>query len=268
MDRTKPGARIVPAVDRAARILAFVEAAGRPMSITELARMLDASKGTVRDILETLRAHGLLERDEQTKLYRLGPQLARLGSTAAEGQDLVAVARPHLVALSDTLRENVVLLIPQGERLLIEEVFEPGDPRTPILVSATRGRTIPGAEGACGKVMMAWSDAHTRIKLRQSLRRPQERVDADLRDTRRRGYAISDEEFMQGVRGVSAPILGPSGHLAGIVLVSGLTASFTRERFPEIGEATRAAAGAISKALGGPGVSPSGTAGGAPDLVA
>jgi len=256
MAQHKPATRVVPAVDRAARILALIEAEGRPMSITELGRRLDASKGTVRDILETLRSHGLLDRDAQTKHYRLGPQLVRLGASSRGGQDIVAVARPHLVALSDSQRENVVLLLPQGERLLIEEVFQPGDPRTPLLVTATPGRTIPGTAGACGKVMMAWSDAHMRLKLRQSAGKPQELLDAELRETRRRGYAISDEEFAEGVRGVSAPILGASGSLIGIVLLSGLVASFKRERFREVGAATQAAAHAISLALGGPGIIP------------
>jgi len=44
-------ARIVPAVDRAARILALIEFRAKPMSITELAEELDASKGAVHEIL-------------------------------------------------------------------------------------------------------------------------------------------------------------------------------------------------------------------------
>ena len=78
--RTK---RLVPAVDRAARILAVMAGETRPMSITALALHLKASKGTIRDILETLRDHGFLDRDEATKLYRLGPQLVRLGTSSS-----------------------------------------------------------------------------------------------------------------------------------------------------------------------------------------
>src|SRR4051794_41956772 len=71
--------RLVPAVDRAARLLDVLESAGRGLTISELARELGINKGTMRDLLETLRAHRLLERDEERKLYRLGPRLGRRG---------------------------------------------------------------------------------------------------------------------------------------------------------------------------------------------
>ena len=246
--------RVVPAVDRAARILALIEAAARPMSITELARELDASKGTVRDILETLRSHGLLGRDDETKRYRLGPQLVRLGASSREGQDMVAIARPSLQTLSNEQRESVLLLVPQGDRLLIQEAIEPNDPRTPILVSATPGRSIPIVAGACGKVIMAWSDEKTRRALIDTLEKVPADLEADLAAAREDGFTVSDEEFMEGVRGVSSPVLGPAGQLVGLVLVSGVVASLRKDRFAEVGDATRTVADSISKALGGPGI--------------
>src|SRR3981081_702696 len=92
--------RLVPAVDRAARLLEILESGGRPMTISELARQLRINKGTMRDLPETLRAHGLLERDEARKEYRLGPRLARLGMAALGQLDLAGVARPYLGELA------------------------------------------------------------------------------------------------------------------------------------------------------------------------
>src|SRR5579859_4477815 len=93
--------RLVPAVDRAARLLELLEVHGQPMTISELARQLGINKGTTRDLLETLRSHGLLERDEDRKQYRLGPRLARLGIAALGQLDLASVARPFLVDRSE-----------------------------------------------------------------------------------------------------------------------------------------------------------------------
>ncbi|MDE3078296.1 MAG: helix-turn-helix domain-containing protein, partial [Chloroflexota bacterium] len=70
---------LVPAVDRAARLLALIESSAEPVAISEAARVLDASKSSVRDVLETLRHHQLIERDHVTKRYRLGGRLIRLG---------------------------------------------------------------------------------------------------------------------------------------------------------------------------------------------
>lgn len=253
-EKKKVTGRLVPAVDRAARILALIEAESRPMSITEIARTLLASKGTVREILETLRSHGLLERDDDTKLYRLGPQLVRLGASSRDGQDFVAIARPRLAELSDSLREIVLLLVPQRDRLFIQEVLEPTDPRSPIVVAASPGRSIPITAGACGKVVMAWSDSRKNANLLKSDGHAPAPSAAELASVRRNGYAIDNGEFIDGIRGVSAPIFGDAGQLLGLILVSGIAASWSIERLEEVGEAVHLSADSISAALGGPGI--------------
>jgi len=244
------GARIVPAVDRAARILALIESRAKPMSITELAEHLGASKGAVREILETLRFHGLLERNAESKRYRLGPQLARLGTASSNGESLQVLARPHLAALSDELRENVLLLTIQPENLLIQDAFEPRDPKAMILVSATRGHAIPMNAGACGKIVQLWGNDACRQLASQASPAGKVVTGAELKRTRSRGYAIDDQEFLEGVRGVAAPILGPAERLAALILVSGLAASLTLDRLEAVGARTRAAADAISRLLG------------------
>lgn len=249
----KRSKRLVPAVDRAARILAVMAGETRPMSITALARHLNASKGTIRDILETLRDHGFLDRDEATKLYRLGPQLVRLGASSSDSQDLLTAARPHLVILSEAQREIVVLLVPQGDRLLIQLAVEPNSPRTPVLVSATPGRTFPATAGACGKVLQAWMDDVGRAPVLRAEGTRRRALQTEINTTRRNGYAVDNEEFMKGVRGVSAPVLGPGGRLVGMLLVSGFAGSMSLDRLHKVGVATRATAESVSRVIGGPG---------------
>src|SRR2546428_256687 len=48
--------RPVPAIDKAARVLRAIAEGGRAMGISELARSLNVSKGTLRDLLLTLDA--------------------------------------------------------------------------------------------------------------------------------------------------------------------------------------------------------------------
>src|SRR5919197_6715038 len=153
-----PPARLVPAVDRAARVLALLEAEGRPLGISDLARRLNASKGSVRDVLETLRSHGLLERDDANKQYRLGPRLVRLGHAAQDGLDLARVAGPFLTRLTEVTGETALLLTRQGDRALILAKAEAGE--TAMRVSAPVGRRIPLIAGAVGAPRTR--EAHTR----------------------------------------------------------------------------------------------------------
>lgn len=88
--------RPVPAIDKAARVLRALAEGGRPMGISELARALRISKGTLRDVLLTLDAYGFVVRDPDTR-FRLGPELRALAD--ASTPDLRELAVPYLVSL-------------------------------------------------------------------------------------------------------------------------------------------------------------------------
>ncbi|MBV9414973.1 MAG: IclR family transcriptional regulator [Solirubrobacterales bacterium] len=254
-----PDFRIVPAVDRAARLLAMIEAEQRPMGISELARRLGASKGSVREVLETLHLHGLLERDEQTKRYMLGPSLARLGNVSRQWLDVARLAQPVLARLANEVEETALLVVPQEDRLRIEQACEPADAMSPVAVSATAGRSFPLMAGACGKVFSAFCEPEVRAARLANLPRytpasivdPAE-YDRELERVRRAGYALDDEEFMEGIRGAAAPVFDDSGRLVAAVLVSALAPSLHPPRLEVVASAVAAAARAISAALGAP----------------
>jgi IclR family transcriptional regulator, KDG regulon repressor len=247
--------RRVPAVDRAARLLDLLERSGRPLTISEAARELGLNKGTTRDLLETLRAHALLERDNERKQYRLGPRLARLGMAALGQLDLRRVAHPFLVDLAAETGGAALLLVRQADRAQIVDKVDAG--HVAVEVSATVGRRIPLAAGACGKVFLAhvppperqtYLDrlGHTTVN---TIRDP-EQYAQELEQVRQRGYATDDEEYLPGVRATSAPIFDARQHLVGAVLVVGLTTSVSPEDLVPSGQATARTARAISAALG------------------
>jgi DNA-binding IclR family transcriptional regulator len=248
--------RIVPAVDRAARLLDLLDAQRQPMTISELARGLGINKGTTRDLLETLRLHGLLERDDITKSYRLGPRLARLGMSALGQLDLSALAHPFLSELAQQVSGSVLLVVPHGDRATIVDKVDAG--RVAVQVSANVGSRIRLAAGACGKVFLAYSLAPRLEQLLAELRpTPKTIVDTDvyrqeLECVRRQGYATDDEEYLTGVRATSAPVFDARGRLVAAVLVVALTGSLSLEDLPQTGRRTAQTAQAISAALGAP----------------
>lgn len=241
-----PPSRVVPAVDRAARMLAILERERGPLSLSEIARRLDASKGTVRDILETLRHHGLVARDDDSKLYELGGRLIALGARARARLGVGEAAKPFLEALAASTMEVAVLLSIAPDKLVVVEAAEPSTRVLPMSVHATPGAALPLAAGACGKALGA---------LGVELEVPLDPAEAET--IRARGYALDDEEYLEGIRGVSAPVFDAAGELAALLLVSGLSASLTWSRLEDVGRETAAAARAISAALGAPSTEPS-----------
>jgi IclR family acetate operon transcriptional repressor len=238
-------------------LLGVLEAEARPMTISELARGLGINKGTMRDLLETLRAHGLLERDVARKEYSLGPRLARLGMAALGQLDVATVARPFLLELAPKINGTVLLVVPHGDRATIVDKVDGG--RVAVEVSATVGGRIRLAAGACGKVFLSFLNQSERARYMADLIHPThhtivdpEAYSAELESVRRLGYATDDEEYLTGVRATAAPVIDARGRLAAAVLVVGLTASLPVEDLPRTGELTAHAARAISAALGAP----------------
>ncbi|MDE3100969.1 MAG: helix-turn-helix domain-containing protein [Chloroflexota bacterium] len=127
--------RVVPAVDKAARLLAELSAP-EPLGVSELARRIGASKGTVRDILMTLTMHGLIERDEDAR-FRI------------PSRDLVSLAAPRLAALMNETGQTAILGVVRDGRLEISARSEPSD----LHVTAPLGRRLPLDAGAHAKVL-------------------------------------------------------------------------------------------------------------------
>jgi IclR family KDG regulon transcriptional repressor len=71
-----------------------------------------------------------------------------------------------------------------------------------------------------------------------------------LAEVRRRGYALDDEEFMEGVRCVAVPIMGPGGEAVAAVSISGPAFRVTDEVVVAGTALLREATGAIGMQLG------------------
>lgn len=130
--------RIVPAVDKAARLLAEL-GPGEALGISELARRIAASKGTVRDILLTLASHGLVERSADLRFRTAG------------APDLATLAAPRLRSLMQEFGETALLGIVSGEHF---EIAAREEPATDLHMSASIGRRIPLDAGAHSKVLL------------------------------------------------------------------------------------------------------------------
>ena len=72
----------------------------------------------------------------------------------------------------------------------------------------------------------------------------------DLDATRRRGYAVDDEEIEDGVRCIGAPIMNSDGRPIAAVSISGPSFRLTMPRVPGLARKIQACCAAISESLG------------------
>lgn len=248
--------RLVPAVDRAARVLDLLAAEGRDWGLTELALELGIHKGTARDILLTLQRHGLVARDSVNGRYRLGLGAVRLARAALTQIDLREAARPALEQLLTEGGETVLLGVRDGEHVVIVDLATPADG---LHMSATVGQRLALCAGSFGKVFLAEPGVFEKYlenggELRAFTERSQTDADAyaaELSVVRARGYALDDEEYLRGVRAASAAIRGPIGSTVGALTVVGFTARLPITRLDELGRLCRDAAIEVTHRLGG-----------------
>jgi IclR family KDG regulon transcriptional repressor len=98
--------------------------------ITDLARRTELLPSDVHRILTSLRVFGFIEQDPETKKYRLGFSLLRLGLTALRRNQLCEKAHPVLEGLSHKVAAATQLAQLDGRELkvfLVDRVKGPSD---------------------------------------------------------------------------------------------------------------------------------------------
>ena len=76
------GASGAQSVERALAVLRCLDAAGDDLGVSELAARAGLTVSTTHRLLQALRTDGIVDQDERTHRYHLGPGLVALGRRA------------------------------------------------------------------------------------------------------------------------------------------------------------------------------------------
>src|SRR5207247_1520204 len=174
-------------------------------------------------ILGTLVREGFVRQDPPTGRFHLSWRLLAMAFGHAERVGMPAICVPILQALADETDELVQLaVVEDGEVLFVAKAEGPGQQ---IRMLPLIGLVAPAHATASGKVWLAHLPEAEALAVlaRQGLRRLTPRTItsrgkllAQLREARARGYAIVDEELVQGGRAAAAPIVA-GGRMVGAV---------------------------------------------------
>jgi DNA-binding IclR family transcriptional regulator len=209
----EPAADSVRAVDRALDILLAFQPQDDALTVSELLRRVDLSRPTLYRLLRTLQRKQFVVASGDPQRFRLGPAVAQLSHVWTAGLDLGMAAEPMMRRLRDETGETVALFVPEGtSRLCIAEVPS----NQPLSFRRGVGYRERLTVGASGKVILAY------------LPSPAPKLDVDpkkfareLAAIKERGFAISQEELIQGAVALSAPFFDGAGRVAGSLSVFG-----------------------------------------------
>jgi DNA-binding IclR family transcriptional regulator len=246
---------VIQSVDRAAQILAQLAGRGGCASLADLARDLELSRSTVHGLLATLRRHGLIAQDEDGR-YVLGLKLFELGSLAVSRLDLRQVAGPVLERLVDQFHETVHLVL--GDGLDVVYIDKRESPQSMTIVSQV-GHRLPAYCTGVGKAMLAFKpEPEIDDLLNKVVLLPRTKntitdkiaLKSYLAEVRACGYALDNEEIIEGLRCVAAPIRDHTGQVVAALSVSGPSVRLTAEKIAQIIPTVVKGAADISRQLG------------------
>ncbi|MEO3749588.1 IclR family transcriptional regulator [Streptomyces sp. B6B3] len=244
MTERRPRSR-VQSVDRAGLLLGLLaeaDASGR--GLADLAAQLGVARSTAHAMLRTLEVHGLVAEVSGPR-FVLGTGLIRLGDIAAKQLPLADQARPALAALAqETGLTTRLAVADQGFPVFVARVDGPGFVRfhTPL-----GGREAPNASAA-GKVILADLTEERVRELVEEVglpaRTPRTITDvevllAELDRVRARGYAVDDEEDLDGVFCVAAEVRDAGGRLIGALSTTGITSDRRARSIEDLGAVVR-----------------------------
>jgi IclR family transcriptional regulator, KDG regulon repressor len=251
------GPYTVKSLVKALRILETLADGGQDTyTLTEISRGLRLHVSTVHRLLVNLVREGFVEPDSATGGYRLGFRVLRMGLKVLDGVDFRRVADPFLRQLSQETEEAVHLAILHGDQAISIEKF--GNPQ-PVGLTAPLGGVLPPHCTGVGKALLAFQgdDIAKRIAELNGLRRFTPRtittlshLRKELARIREEGFSVDNEEAVEGLRCVAAPIFDHTGRVLAAFSVAGPSTRVTPARVPALSRQVREASRQISYRLG------------------
>ncbi len=239
----------VRAVDRALDILMAFTATDYELSVAELLKRVDLSRPTLYRLLHTLEQSGFVISVGEPQKFRLGPSVAHLAHVWTSSLDISALAQPVMRRIWEQTGETVALFVPLGAyRLCIAELPS----AQPLSFKRGAGYQERILLGASGRAILAYAvnDASELKSYATGSPIDLTRYPAELAQIRKRGYAISKDELIEGAVAVAAPFFNGAGRVAGSIGVFGPSARLHAAQIEAYGLLLLQEAKVLSKALG------------------
>jgi DNA-binding IclR family transcriptional regulator len=242
----------IQSIKRAFDILKAISAQPAGASLGEIAARADLPKSTTSRMLSTLAGVGAVEKLGSGMGYRLGDELVAMAAGLPYPRSLIALARPHLQALSQATGETLTLSVPDGDTVrYIEQINSP----RALQVQDWTGDPYPMHAVSDGKLFLAFAGED---ELERYLQHPLQRftrntlatataLRRELRAIRKKGYAWTNGEYDDDIAGVAAPVFDSDHRVVAAVCLFGPMFRWPKEaRAGRLIELTKHAANEIS----------------------
>jgi IclR family pca regulon transcriptional regulator len=239
-------------------VLEAVAESENDIQLASLAKRVSLKKTNTWRLAHTLVRLGYLRQNAETRRFSPSPRVLALGYAYFDRLDLRQLAAPFLQDLSARVKEMVNLAILDGDEMVFVDRVKTSQI---VSVNLHPGSRLPLYNTAVGRALIF---EMPQVWLRQYI----SRLDGDpeaatyirdggkklrkmLSDIRERGYAVSDNERIEGVRSVASPIRDKTSKVVAAmnILVPSTRVTISKLRQTHAPELVKTA-GKLSAALG------------------
>lgn len=212
-------------------------------SLAELVDATGLERPTAYRLLCSLEEERFVERNPQSKRYRLGIDAMQLGAAAAEKAPVVDLVVPVMKKLARVSGDTVFLVVPQGDFTVCLHREEGPFPVRVFTTVPGQRRLLGIGAGGLALVSAMSDDAIREIHQRRSAlyaeaEMPVARLMAAVTRTRRKHYAEIVDTITEGVSGVGCAFALPYGAWAALSL-GAISSRMTAARRDELGTLMR-----------------------------
>ncbi len=207
-------------------LLEEVAKAGVPVTPSALKDQLNLPKPTLHRLFHTAEEEGFLQRDIDGRSYGPGPRLRQLSVNTMSSQRLRTLRMAILSRVADTFGETCNIATPDREGMIYLDRVET---HWPLRIQLPIGSKVPFHCTASGKMYLSSLRTSYLNRLLDNL--PLDRyvpgtitdrakLKSELELTRKRGFSVDDEEFMEGMTAVAVPVHDAQNRLVSTLSVN------------------------------------------------
>jgi DNA-binding IclR family transcriptional regulator len=227
-------------------------------TLAEIVRELDLPKMKAFRAVNTLVDAGFLDRNSNSKKYRLHSNVLSLADKLLSSQNVRTLSHDRLQQLALDIGEDITVAVPAEnlkEIIFVDRLY--GGSRFTFYCDV--GKKLPLHIGAAARAVLSYLpqeqfeiylSSFSPVKMssftiisRQELRKERDRI-------RKIGYSISNQEVDEGVSAVGTCILDSDGFPAAGVSVTSLSVKMTQSKIAKLGTKLSSAAREISSYFG------------------
>jgi DNA-binding IclR family transcriptional regulator len=240
-------------IELAFDVLEAIASSKRPLSQGQICTQLGVAKSSLSGTMKFLRERGYVQAVTDGGL-QIGSRVLDLSHAYLAEQNLAKIGSEILVEVVDGIRESATLAILDDDRALVVAQKSCRQPLAYTMMIGTRPHLHASASG---KILLAFSPIRDVLLSNLSLEKvasqtlqDAEKLRDDLDNVIRLGFAVSDNEALDGVLAIAVPV-NVNGEIIAALSVAGPDFRLGRTRRETVVDELKKSAKKIAVAVGG-----------------